>query len=806
MKYPKIAGWITVVAITLSVSSSALQAGSIRGTVADALGVGVPGTVMLYRNGALVVQTMSGQDGEYAFKDLEAGRYQIETAASGFEPTQLDSIFVGSEDNIEVDLLVWIGLLEHQITVTAAATALPIAQVGAPVSVLNRDFIERLGKPDILEAFRTVPGLSVVQSGARGGLTSIFMRGGEADSTKILIDGATANDIGGSFSYGALSTSAIEDVEVLRTANSVLYGADAMNGVISVQTRRGRTRLPELSYAVDGGNLGTIRNELSISQAVGRFDYFVSGYRFDTNNAIENNEYRNDTFTARTGVLLGNSTDINATLRRTETKLETPNAILYYGIPDDSSERLRQTYVTVESRSKLDLVTATLRYSYTGLDSLFQNPAPTGEPHDPFSFGFPDYLGDQVTLVGENGYSVTGRAILNYGFSPYPQEFRSNARRHMFSGQADVEVADGLGLSFGGRIEDEEGGASANRRNHGYFLEGRAHSNQRLFATGGLGIEDHAVFGTEVVPRLSLAFYAHRPTPGALGETKLMFTISKGIKAPSIVDDDSSLFSLLSRTSEGEALIRELDVQPIDAERTRVIDMGIEQVFWDRQARIRLSYFNNRNEDLIEYVGRSVLPELGVPRAVADATPFGATVNSAAFDAQGIELSGEARLGNSIRLSGWYMFLDAQVTKSFSGSALGPSFNPAFGGIPIGRYSPLVGGRPFRRPTHSGGLTLSYATGLFLVLLSGSFVGHQDDSTFLDDPFYGPSMLLPNQNLSGNYQKIDLSGSYQVHRNVKLYASVENLLNQDYVASAGFPGLGINAQTGMRFTVGGDRE
>ena len=376
----------------------------------------------------------------------------------------------------------------------------------------------------------------------------------------------------------------------------------------------------------------------------------------------------------------------------------------------------------------------------------------------------------------------------------------------MFSGQADVEVADGLGLSFGGRIEDEEGGASANRRNHGYFLEGRAHSNQRLFATGGLGIEDHAVFGTEVVPRLSLAFYAHRPTPGALGETKLMFTISKGIKAPSIVDDDSSLFSLLSRTSEGEALIRELDVQPIDAERTRVIDMGIEQVFWDRQARIRLSYFNNRNEDLIEYVGRSVLPELGVPRAVADATPFGATVNSAAFDAQGIELSGEARLGNSIRLSGWYMFLDAQVTKSFSGSALGPSFNPAFGGIPIGRYSPLVGGRPFRRPTHSGGLTLSYATGLFLVLLSGSFVGHQDDSTFLDDPFYGPSMLLPNQNLSGNYQKIDLSGSYQVHRNVKLYASVENLLNQDYVASAGFPGLGINAQTGMRFTVGGDRE
>ena len=101
---------------------------------------------------------------------------------------------------------------------------------------------------------------------------------------------------------------------------------------------------------------------------------------------------------------------------------------------------------------------------------------------------------------------------------------------------------------------------------------------------------------------------------------------------------------------------------------------------------------------------------------------------------------------------------------------------------------------------------MSYAPGLFLVSLTGSFVGHQDDSTFLDDPFYGPSMLLPNENLSGNYQKIDLSGSYQAHRNMKLYASVENLLNQQYGAVAGFPGLSINARAGVKFTVGGDRE
>ena len=800
-------GWIVLiaaVAVAVPVSSFAFQAGSIDGTVVDQLGATVRGTVTLYRGGEQVGQTTSGVDGAYSFSGLTSGRYQVEANSGGFRPSMSDPVFVGVSGSITVDLSVQIGVLLQQVSVTAAATALPLAQIGAPVSVISSDLIEQLGKPDILESLRTVPGLSVVQTGARGGGTSVFTRGGEADFTKVLIDGAPANDIGGSFSFDALSTTAVESVEVLRTANSVLYGSDAMSGVISVETKRGRTRLPELSYAFDGGNLGTTRNDLSIGHAVGRFDYFLNGSVYDTNNNLPNNKYRNESFVSRVGLLVGNSTDISATLRRTETRFESPNGILYYGIPDNTISSAKRTYVTVSAISNADPVTTTFRYGYTERDSVFTNPSPSGEAFDPFGFG-PVYLGDTVTIVGENGHSVTGRAILNFG-GVYPAVFPSNTKRHLFSGQADVDVSDGFDLSFGGRIEDERGaGGTVNRRNHGYFIEGRGNAGQRFFVTGGIGIEDHAVFGNEVVPRVSLAFYARQATStSAVGETKLMFNIGRGIKAPATFQDDSSLFNLLSGTPGGDDLINQFGVDPINAERIRTIDAGIEQVFGGGRVRARVSYFNNRNTDLIEFVSSSALPSLGIPADVIAAVGFGAYVNSASFDAQGVELASEVAVGDGFRASGWYTFLDAEVTESFSSGALGPSINPAFPDIPIGQFSPLIGARPFRRPTHSGGLTVSYARGPGLVSMTSSFVGRQDDSTFLSDAFFGPSMLLPNKNLSGNYQKVDLSGSYEIHPRTKWYISVENILDQEYLSAGGFPAIPATVRTGVRFTIGGD--
>ena len=123
----------------------------------------------------------------------------------------------------------------------------------------------------------------------------------------------------------------------------------------------------------------------------------------------------------------------------------------------------------------------------------------------------------------------------------------------------------------------------------------------------------------------------------------------------------------------------------------------------------------------------------------------------------------------------------------------------------IGAFSPLVGERPFRRPANSGTLFVSYADGPAAVTLAAYFAGKRDDSTFLSDEFFGNSMLLPNQDLSAGYQKIDLSASYRVHRQAQIVTSIENLFDQEYEAAFGFPSLPFTIRAGVAVTFGGDR-
>jgi iron complex outermembrane receptor protein/vitamin B12 transporter len=155
-------------------------------------------------------------------------------------------------------------------------------------------------------------------------------------------------------------------------------------------------------------------------------------------------------------------------------------------------------------------------------------------------------------------------------------------------------------------------------------------------------------------------------------------------------------------------------------------------------------------------------------------------------------------------VGGSYTFVDAVVTKSFTGSALSPVTNPAYPNVQIGVFSPLVGSRPFRRPAHSGNLFVSFIRGGGQITLSGYFSGRADDSTFLSDPFFGNSMVLPNHNLANSYQKLDLSGSYRFGRRLRWYASIENFLDRQYEAGSGFPALPFAIRTGVTVTIGGD--
>src|SRR5205085_1351086 len=144
-----------------------------------------------------------------------------------------------------------------------------------------------------------------------------------------------------------------------------------------------------------------------------------------------------------------------------------------------------------------------------------------------------------------------------------------------------------------------------------------------------------------------------------------------------------------------------------------------------------------------------------------------------------------------------YTYLDAVVTQSFASSALGPAFNPAYPGVPIGAFAPLVGGRPFQRAPNTASLYASLVASRAQVSVAGYFVGRQDASTFLTDAFGGDSLLLPNHDLAAGYQKVDVSGEYRLHRRLRVYAAIENVLNEHYEAALGFPTLPVTVRTGV---------
>jgi vitamin B12 transporter len=194
-----------------------------------------------------------------------------------------------------------------------------------------------------------------------------------------------------------------------------------------------------------------------------------------------------------------------------------------------------------------------------------------------------------------------------------------------------------------------------------------------------------------------------------------------------------------------------------------------------------------------------------VPRNVVAATAFGAYVNSSSYRARGAEIAVDGKVRSHLIVSGAYTYLDAVVTQSFATSALRPAINPAYPGVPIGAFAPLVGGRPFRRAPNAASLRAAFVGSRGQVSVAGYFVGRQDASTFLSDGFGGSSLLLPNHDLAAGYQKVDVSGDYRIHRRVRVYTALENVLNEQYQAALGFPALPVTVRTGVALTIGGPK-
>ncbi len=805
--------WVVLLVLVSSLTSAfAADTASIRGVITDPTGAVIRGaTVELLQGSTRIATTATDAEGNFQLSAPRAGHYSVRASAAGFALQQSSLIYVTAGKSVTQDLTLAVGSVSQQIVVTATGVALPESQVGASVSVITSDqFQEKL---EALEPLRQVPGVQILAHGQRGIASSLFIRGGESNDNKILLDGIPINEIGGTVDFSGVLTTGIDRQEVLRGPNSVLYGADALAGVLSLTTSRGTTPLPRLAYSFDGGNFRSLHHDASLGGTFHQFDYFSEFSRFDTANSEPNATFHNATYAGNFGWTPAVSTDLRLTVRRVGATVGEPNAIDFFGIPDDSFLTQHNTFLSATLNNQITSHWHNLlRYGAVRLDSLNVNPTPSGI-FDPISGNF---LGKTVTIHGANGFSTTGQAILDFA-GTFPQKTPILTNRDFVDAQSDYAFNPHLTALFGFRFENERV-APIERNNFSYTSELHANLWNRLYATAGFGIENNAVFGVAATPRVSLAYYLFRPqSTGRFNGTKLKFNYGLGIKEVDVFFQRSSLFDLLSQQPGGAQTIAQFHIAPIGRERSGSFDFGLEQFAWNGRARFGVNFFHNRFTDLIEFVSDpTALEKLGVPQPIAilvTSPPLGgAAVNSLATRALGAETEVEVSLGHGFSARAAYTYLDAVVERSFSSDAFNCSqpnpmfcsFNPAFPTIPIGAFSPLVGNRPFNRAPHSGSFYLGYTKPKFTITASGNLVSRRDGSTFLFDPSFGPGMLLPNRNLQQGYEKIDLSGSYRFNRHLEFYSLIENLASQRYDPVIGFPALPLTFRAGLRVTLGGE--
>lgn len=231
-------------------------------------------------------------------------------------------------------VLVALGLVASSNVATAQTIELPeisvyanqapteVGKVGAAVTMLRGSELRAQGYDNVPDALRTVPGVEVSQTGNRGSLTHVSIRGSEAKHVLVLIDGVQVNDLqDGAFDFADFSLEGIESIEIIRGPQSGIHGSDANAGVIAITTISGRGQKPSADVKVEGGMERSREIAASARGSSGPFYGAVSvdrqataGYNISRFDDFDNWSRRTN-FNARVGVDFTPDLNVDATMR-----------------------------------------------------------------------------------------------------------------------------------------------------------------------------------------------------------------------------------------------------------------------------------------------------------------------------------------------------------------------------------------------------------------------------------------------------------------------------------------------------------
>jgi len=199
-----------------------------------------------------IALALSDAQGVATFHNLNATELHVEVLAPGFAPLTLTVTKPG-----EVTAQLKLAPQGETVVVLASPSPLEAGLTGLNISTLDAATLTTIQPLAAADAIRFLPGVILGDSGNQGGQTSLFVRGGNSDYNKVLVDGVPVSDPGGYFDFGTTSMTAVDRLEFMRGSESVLYGSDAMSSVLQINSATGHTSVPELRFGADGGNFGT---------------------------------------------------------------------------------------------------------------------------------------------------------------------------------------------------------------------------------------------------------------------------------------------------------------------------------------------------------------------------------------------------------------------------------------------------------------------------------------------------------------------------------------------------------------------
>ena len=509
------------------------------------------------------------------------------------------------------------------VVVTATRNPLARPSVVSGVSVLDGATLRSLGVTQVLDALRLMPGLDIAQTGSYGGGTSLFLRGGESDYVKVLVDGVPVNDPGGAFDFAHLTTDNVERIEMVRGPSSVLYGSDAVSGVVQIFTRRGQGA-PRAEFGVRAGTYSSVVVDGGLSGSTETVDYSFSLSRSTTNGSYAfNNDYDNMVLSGTARVRPDRRTMAAIALRYTDAEYHYPTDGVGAVVDQNSFSVQDRIVGSVDvSRFFTDRLEGQLLLALNqtdgGIDDQSDGPADT--------LGFYGYKSLQVVerrsadlrvnlhldaaSVVTGGVQIEGEderssneSLSQYGPSTASQEASRGSRAYY--AQVQASPVDGLALNAGVRVDDND--------TFGTFLTYQGGATYR-FATG----------------------------------TRLRAAAGKSFKEPTFFENFANSAFVIGNP----------DLEP---ERSRSWEVGAEQTLLQGRLLAGVTYFDQQFRDLVQYTA--------MPANFGDPNYF----NIAAADASGLEFEARARV-NKLELDGSYTHLNTEVTDAGFDTGPGAAF------------------------------------------------------------------------------------------------------------------------------------